>query len=71
VGFTALNVKVTKKKKDTMDISEIQHAIDKHCPRRARHLCLIYAEEHSEGTREDFERIYKETKQLFGLDNMA
>ena len=54
-----------------MDINDIQHALDLHCRRRARHLCRIYAEERSDDTREDFERIYNETKQLFGLDKMV
>ena len=54
-----------------MDIQDIQRALYLHCRRRARHLCRIYAEEQCDGTREDFERIYSETKQLFGLDKMA
>lgn len=54
-----------------MEINDIQTALDLHCRRRARHLCRIYAEEQSDGTREDFERIYNETKQLFGLDNIV
>lgn len=62
-------LKVTKKKKDTMDTSEIQHAIDLHCPRRARHLCKIYAEMMG-GTEEDTEQLYKELKAKFGLEKL-
>ena len=54
-----------------MDIQDIQRALDLHCRRRARHLCRIYAEEQSDGAREEFERIYNETKKLFGLDKMV
>jgi hypothetical protein len=52
-----------------MDTSEIQYAIDIHCPRRARHLCKIYAEMMG-GTEEETERLYKELKDKFGLDKL-
>ena len=52
-----------------MGISEIQHAIDIHCPRRARHLCKIYAEMMG-GTEEETEQLYEELKDKFGLDRL-
>lgn len=52
-----------------MDTSEIQRAIDLHCPRRARHLCKIYAEM-AGGTEEDTEQIYEELKAKFGLEKL-
>lgn len=61
--------KSNQNKEDTMDISEIQHAIDIHCPRRARHLCKIYAEM-AGGTEEETERLYKELKDNFGLEKL-
>lgn len=52
-----------------MNISDIQHAIDLHCPRRARHLCKIYAEMMG-GTEEDTEQLYEELKEMFELDKL-
>lgn len=52
-----------------MNINDIQRAIDLHCPRRARHLCKIYAEMIG-GTEEDTEHIYNELKSKFGLDKL-
>ena len=52
-----------------MDISEIRHAIDLHCPRRARHLCKIYAETEG-GTEEDTRLLYKELIAKFGLEKL-
>lgn len=52
-----------------MNVSDIQHAIDIHCPRRARHLCKIYAEMMGE-KEEDTERIYEELKAKFGLEKL-
>ena len=52
-----------------MDTSEIQHAIDLHCRRRARHLCKIYAEMMGR-TEEDTEQIYEELKAKFGLEKL-
>lgn len=52
-----------------MNTSDIQRAIDLHCPRRARHLCKIYAEMMGV-TEEDTERLYEELKEKFGLDKL-
>lgn len=55
----------------SVDYSIIRDAIGKHCPRRARHLCKIYAEEHCDGTKDDFERIYKDALNRFGLAGLV
>ena len=52
-----------------MNINDIQHAIDIHCPRRARHLCKIYAEM-TGGTEEEAEQLYEELKEKFGLNKL-
>lgn len=55
----------------SVDYAEIKGALDRRCPRRARHLCRIYAEEHCDGTRDGFRQLYQETKRRFGLDSLV
>jgi hypothetical protein len=55
----------------SVDYEDIKDSLDRRCPRRARHLCKIYAEEHACGDSEDFQRIYAETKRRFGLDSLV
>ena len=52
-----------------MDTSEIQHVIDLHCPRRARHLCKLYAEMMGL-EEEETEQLYEALKEKFGLDKL-
>lgn len=45
---------------------EIRRSISLHCPRRARHLCLIMAEEFTDNPK-DRDTLYKQLIQEYGI----
>jgi hypothetical protein len=54
----------------SVDYAEIKDALDRRCPRRARHLCKIYADEQCPDNKENAALLYRHMKEEYGLANL-
>lgn len=54
----------------SVDYDTIQKSIAMRCPRRARHLCRIFADEQCPDNKENAALLYRHMKEEYGLANL-